>query len=186
MNVSATRLDGVHIIEPDIIKDKRGHFYESFNYNKFDDYFGHFKIIQINQSKSKSGVLRGLHFQKPPITQAKVVEVLEGVILDVVVDIRTDSPTFGQYQSFVLDDRYKEQLFISRGFAHGFVVLSETATFQYLVDNHYSPAHDCGIRFNDKDLNIDWETENPIVSDKDIGLKQFKKQEYYKKHEYFQ
>ena len=184
MIVETTNLQDVLIIKPTVFKDKRGYFYESFNYNKLNDHIGHFDIVQINQSKSKSYVLRGLHFQKPPCNQAKIIEVITGVIIDVVVDIRTDSPTFGQHQTFVLDNFDKSQLYIPRGFAHGFVVLSRYAIFQYKVDNEYAPNFDTGIRFDDKELNIDWEVQNPIISDKDKNLKTFSEQEFYRKSEY--
>lgn len=184
MKIRKTNLQDVVIIEPTLFKDKRGYFCESFNYNKLNEHIGHFNIIQINNSKSKFGVLRGLHFQKPPYNQAKIVEVLKGVILDVVVDIRTDSPTYGQHQTFVLNDKEMLQLFVPRGFAHGFAVLSKSAVFQYMVDNYYAPDYDSGIRFDDKYLNIDWEIQKPIISDKDKNLKSFIDIEFYSKCEY--
>jgi len=184
MIVRETSLQDVLIIKPTVFEDKRGYFYESFNHKKLNEYIGHFDIVQINKSKSKSGILRGLHFQKPPFTQAKFVEVIKGVVLDVIVDIRKDSPTFGQHLSFVLDDVYNEQLFIPRGFAHGFVALSQNTIFQYKVDNEYAPEFDTGIRFDDKDLDIDWEVQSPVVSDKDKNLKLFSEQEFYRKAEY--
>jgi len=185
MEIKTTNFETVLIMKPTIFKDKRGYFYESFNYDKLNEYVGHFDIAQINVSKSTSNVLRGLHFQKPPYTQAKIVEVISGVILDVIVDIRTDSKTFGEHQSFVLDDVHKEQLFIPRGFAHGFVVLSNQAKFQYKVDNSYAPEYDTGIRFDDKELGIDWEIQNPIVSDKDKNLKLFSDMKFYRESEYY-
>lgn len=184
MIVTETKLKDVLIIKPPVFKDKRGYFIESFNYKKLNEYIGHFDIVQINKSKSKYGVLRGLHFQIPPYTQAKILEVLKGIILDVVVDIRIDSPTFGQHQSFLLDDAEMSQLFVPRGFAHGFVVLSRNATIQYKVDNEYAPNFDTGIRFDDKDLNIDWEVQDPIVSEKDKILKPFKDTKFYYDWEY--
>jgi len=185
MNIKTTELEGVLIITPQIFEDKRGYFYESFNKKKLNEYVGHFNVIQINQSRSKYKVLRGLHFQRPPYTQAKIVQVIKGVVIDVVVDIRTDSPTFGQHQSFLLDDVIQEQIFVPRGFAHAFVVLSKNAKFQYAVDNEYSSAHDGGIIFDDFDLNIDWEVQNPIVSDKDKLLKRFKDQQFHSTRDYF-
>jgi len=184
MKTITTKLDGVVIIIPNVIEDTRGYFYESFNDKKLNEKIGQFDIVQINQSKSKHRVLRGLHFQKPPYTQAKIVEVLNGAILDVVVDIRTDSPTFGEHQSFVLDDVYREQIFVPRGFAHGFVALTPKTIIQYKVDNEYSPTHDNGIIFDDFDLKIDWEVQDPIVSDKDKLLKRFKDQSFYSEAEF--
>lgn len=184
MEIKETSLKDVLIIEPTLFKDKRGYFCETFNYKLLNDYIGHFDIMQVNKSKSKQNVLRGLHFQKPPYNQAKIISVIKGVILDVIVDIRTDSPTFGQYERFVLNDKEMLQLYIPRGFAHGFVVLSKTATFQYIVDNVYAPNHDCGIKYDDETLNIDWELNRFIVSDKDKNLKSFKEQEFYKTSDY--
>ena len=185
MEIKKTGLEGVLIIEPQIFEDKRGYFTESFNRKTLNEHIGRFNILQINESKSKHRVLRGLHFQRPPYTQAKIVQVIKGTVLDVVVDIRTDSPTFGEHLSFVLDDRFKEQIYVPRGFAHAFVVLSRNAKFQYVVDNEFSPIHDGGIIFNDLDLKIDWEVQKPIVSDKDKLLKGFKDQQFYSKAEYF-
>jgi dTDP-4-dehydrorhamnose 3,5-epimerase len=185
MIVRETKLKDALIIEPPVFKDKRGYFSESFNYKKLNEHIGHFDIIQINKSKSKYGVLRGLHFQKPPFNQAKIVEVLKGIVIDVIVDIRTDSPTFGQHQSFVLDDIEMQQLYIPRGFAHGFVVLSRNAIFQYKVDKEYAPEFDTGIRFDDPELNIDWEVQKPIISEKDKNLKWFKEQIFYQKSDYW-
>jgi dTDP-4-dehydrorhamnose 3,5-epimerase len=184
MKVITTGLDGVVIIVPTVFEDNRGYFYESFNEKKLNEHIGQFDIVQINQSKSKHRVLRGLHFQKPPYTQAKIVEVLNGAILDVVVDIRTDSPTFGEHLSFVLDDVYHEQIFVPRGFAHGFVALTPNTIIQYKVNNEYSPTHDSGIIFDDFDLKIDWEVQSPVVSDKDKLLKRFKYQSFYSRAEF--
>jgi len=184
MKTITTGLEGVVIILPTVLEDERGYFYESFNEKKLNEKIGQFDIVQINQSKSKHRVLRGLHFQKPPYTQAKIVEVLNGAILDVVVDIRTDSPTFGEHLSFVLDDVYHEQIFVPRGFAHGFVALTPNTIIQYKVDNEYSPTHDSGIIFDDFDLEIDWEVQTPVVSDKDKLLKRFKDQSFYSEAEF--
>lgn len=185
MNTIKTNLRDARIIQPPVFRDKRGYFTESFNSNKFDESIGHFDIVQINKSKSKYGVLRGLHFQKPPYNQAKIVEVLKGIVIDVIVDIRTDSQTFGQHQTFVLDDVDMQQLYVPRGFAHGFVVLSSNAIIQYKVDNVYAPDYDAGIRFDDKDLNIDWEVQSPVISDKDKELLPFAEQIFYRKSEYW-
>jgi len=184
MKIRKTNLQDVVIIEPTLFKDKRGYFCESFNYNKLNHHIGHFNIIQINNSKSKFGVLRGLHFQKPPYNQAKIVKAIKGVILDVVVDIRTDSPTFGQHQTFVLDGKEMLQLYVPRGFAHGFAVLSRSAEFQYIVDNVYAPEYDTGIRFDDETLDIDWEIQKYIVSDKDRNLGSFDDIKFYPKSKY--
>ena len=184
MNVKKTELQDALIIEPPVFEDKRGYFSETHNHKKFTKKVGQFDIVQINRSKSKYGVLRGLHYQRPPFTQAKLVEVVKGMIIDVIVDIRTDSPTFGQHQTFVLDDQGKHQLYVPRGFAHGFVVLTSHAVFQYLVDNEYAPDYDTGIKFDDPTLNIDWEVQNPKVSDKDMGLDLFSKQVFFPKAEY--
>lgn len=184
MIIEKTNLRDALLIKPKIFDDKRGYFYESFNYKKLNEHIGHFDIIQINQSKSKYGVLRGLHFQRPPYTQAKIIEVLRGTVLDVIVDIRTDSQTFGQHQSFVLDERDHELLYVPRGFAHGFVVLSRNAKFQYAVDNYYSPEHDDGIRFDDKTLNINWEVQNIKLSEKDKVWMNFAAMIFHPKLEY--
>lgn len=186
MIIRKTKFDEALLIEPTIFKDNRGYFCESFNYKKLNDSIGHFNIIQINKSKSKYGVLRGLHFQKPPYNQAKIIEVLKGFIIDVIVDIRIDSPTFGEHQSFLLNDVEMHQLYIPRGFAHGFVVLSKNAVFQYKVDNEYAPDFDTGIRFDDSTLNIDWEVQKPIISDRDKNLKLFYELDFYRKSEYLQ
>ena len=172
------------LIKPKVFEDKRGYFYESFNYKKLNENIGRFDIVQINQSKSTYGVLRGLHFQRPPYTQAKIVEVLKGTVLDVIVDIRTDSRTFGQHQAFVLDERDHELLYVPRGFAHGFVVLTRNAKFQYAVDNYYSPDHEDGIRFDDAKLNIDWEVQNLKLSDRDKIWKNFVGLEFHTIAEY--
>ena len=183
MKITRTNLQDLFLIEPKIFKDKRGYFSESYN-KKIIDKIGRFDIVQINKSKSKYGVLRGLHYQRPPYNQAKIVEVVRGIVIDVVVDIRTDSPTFGQHQTFVLDDVDMLQLYIPRGFAHGFVVLSSNAVFQYKVDNEYAPDYDTGIKFDDPTLNIDWEVQTPTVSEKDKTLLPFSEQVFFRKTEY--
>lgn len=184
MKIKKTDFSDAIIITPEVFGDKRGYFYEAFNYRKLNQHIGHFDIHQINQSKSTYGVLRGLHFQRPPYTQAKIIEVLKGTVLDVIVDIQTDSPTFGKYQSFVLDERDHTLLYVPRGFAHGFVVLSRNAKFQYVVDNYYSAEHDDGIHYNDPILNIDWEIANPKLSPKDRKLLNFNDNQYHSKLEY--
>ena len=179
------KLDGVYVIEPNVFRDRRGYFYEMFKADTFRDEIGKFYVVQENQSKSKRGVLRGLHFQKPPYTQAKLVQVVKGMVLDVIVDIRKDSPTFGQHMSIMLDGLNKKQLFIPRGFAHGFITLSKTAIFQYKVDNDYSPESEDGIIYDDPDLDIDWRAQYQIfVNEKDMVLKKFRNGEFFNENEY--
>lgn len=177
MNIIDTSLKGVFLIEPRVFEDFRGIFIETYNKKHFNEAAGmEVDFVQDNFSRSKFGVLRGLHFQKPPFAQAKLVRVLEGEVWDVAVDIREGSPTFGQYFGTILSAENKKQLFIPRGFAHGFVVLSKTADFLYKCDNYYSPAHDSGIIYNDVDLNIDWvlKQDELILSEKDKILLPFK------------
>lgn len=167
-----TEIPEVIIIEPKIIGDNRGYFFESFNQIEFEKNIGKINFIQDNESKSGRGVLRGLHFQNPPYTQAKLVRCIEGEILDVAVDIRKGSPTFGKHIVVKLSGENKKQLFVPRGFAHGFIVQSETATIAYKVDNVYSPESDSGIIWNDPNLDIDWQFLNKevILSEKDKNL----------------
>ena len=170
MNFVPTKLAGCYVIEPKIIQDERGYFMESFNEKTFQEGVEqavHF--VQDNQSFSTKGVLRGLHYQTGEHAQAKLVRVLQGEVLDVAVDIRPDSPTFGQYEAVLLSDENKKQFFVPRGFAHGFLVLSETATFFYKCDNFYNKESEGGIAYNDKTINIDWQFsfENLIISEKD-------------------
>ncbi|MGE4500925.1 MAG: dTDP-4-dehydrorhamnose 3,5-epimerase [Hydrogenovibrio sp.] len=160
----------VILIKPKVHGDHRGYFLETFRQDQFEKAVGYrVHFCQDNESKSTKGVLRGLHFQLPPYAQSKLVRVIEGEVLDVAVDIRTGSPTFGQVATAVLNDENKHQLFIPRGFAHGFVVLSEMAIFAYKVDNYYAPDHDRGLAYNDPNLNIDWmlPAEELKLSDKD-------------------
>ena len=160
----------VILVKPKVFGDERGYFIETFRQDKFEEAVGYkVDFIQDNESKSTKGVLRGLHFQLPPYAQSKLVRVIEGKVLDVAVDIRLGSPTFGQSVTAELSGENKHQLFVPRGFAHGFVVLSETATFAYKVDNYYSPECDRGLAFNDSSLNIDWQlpTEQLKLSEKD-------------------
>jgi|SRR5690606_15862946 len=173
MIVKQTTLDGCFIIKPTIHKDQRGYFYESFNQKKFEELIGQkIDFVQDNQSRSKRGVLRGIHFQKGQFAQAKLVRVLQGEVLDVVVDLRKDSKTFGQYDSIVLSAVNKKQLFVPRGFGHGFITLSDTSEFVYKCDNYYCQEAESGIIYNDPSLNIDWKvSENQIiVSEKDKAL----------------
>ena len=170
MNVIKTEIDGVVIIEPTLHKDSRGYFFESFNENEFKEKICDIDFVQDNESMSSYGVVRGLHFQKMPYTQSKLVRCVLGNVLDVAVDIRIDSPTFGKYVAVELSADNHRQLFIPRGFAHGFSVLSEKAIFQYKCDNFYEPKSDGGIYLLDKDINIDWgiPIKDMIISEKDM------------------
>ena len=170
MNFIPTKLQGCFIIEPKIITDERGYFMESFNENTFQKGVNqqvHF--VQDNQSYSSKGVLRGFHYQTGEHAQAKLVRVLHGEVLDIAVDIRPGSPTFGQYEAVVLSGENKRQFFVPRGFAHGFLVLSETATFFYKCDNFYNKESEGGISYNDKTINVNWDfpIEELIISEKD-------------------
>jgi len=165
-----TELDNVVIIEPKVFGDERGYFMETFRQDKFEEFIGFsVNFCQDNESKSSYGVLRGLHYQLPPYAQSKLVRVIKGKVLDVAVDIRKGSPTFGKYVSVELSEENKRQLFIPRGFAHGFVVISDEAIFAYKVDNYYSPESDRGIAYNDPVIGIDWQidTQAIILSNKD-------------------
>ena len=172
MKFIKTEIPDVYIIEPSVFGDERGYFLESFNLKKFKETIYPIKFVQDNESKSSKGVLRGLHFQKPPFNQAKLVRCVEGSVLDVAVDIRKGSPTYGKHIAVELSGENKKQLFVPRGFAHGFSVLSETAVFAYKVDNDYAPEYDAGIRWNDTNLNINWglEENDVLVSGKDKTL----------------
>jgi dTDP-4-dehydrorhamnose 3,5-epimerase len=176
MKFIKTEIPDVYIIEPSVFGDNRGYFLESFNLEKFEKNIYSIKFMQDNESKSFKGVLRGLHFQKPPFEQAKLVRCIEGRVLDVAVDVRKGSPTYGKHLAVELSGENKRQLFIPRGFAHGFSVLSESAIFAYKVDNIYAPESDSGIRFDDKELNIDWglSEEEIKLSVKDKNLIPFK------------
>ena len=165
MKFISTEIPDVFILEPSVFGDARGYFLESYNKELFQKELGEINFVQDNESKSSRGVLRGLHFQKPPFAQAKLVRCIEGEVIDVAVDIRRGSPTYGKHVAVRLSGENKKQLFIPRGFAHGFAVLSEIAIFSYKVDNSYAPEYDAGIIWNDKDLNIDWK-----LSDNDINL----------------
>lgn len=152
-----TTIEDVIVCEPIIHGDERGYFVETFREDKLEKFLGYkIQFCQDNESKSRRGVLRGLHYQLPPFAQTKLVRVIKGKVLDVAVDIRKGSPTFGQHIVVELSEENKKQILVPRGFAHGFVVLSDEAIFAYKVDNYYSPEHDRGIAFNDKVLNIDW------------------------------
>ena len=172
MKFIKTEIPDVYIIEPSVFGDSRGYFLESFNLEKFEENICKIRFVQDNESKSSKGVLRGLHFQKPPFNQAKLVRCVEGSVMDVAVDIRKGSPTYGKHVSVELTGENKRQLFVPRGFAHGFSVLSETAVFAYKVDNTYAPDYDFGIKWNDKDLAIDWGLleQEVKLSEKDKNL----------------
>jgi len=165
-------ISDVIIIEPTLLEDSRGYFAETYRQDLFNQAIGYnVDFIQENESKSNKGILRGLHYQLAPFSQAKLVRVLDGSVLDVVVDIRRSSNTFGQHIAIELTAENKRQLFIPQGFAHGFVVLSNSATFSYKVDNYYSPEHERGIAFDDENLGIDWRLPKDLIqlSNKDIN-----------------
>lgn len=173
MEVIKTNIDGLLVLEPQIFEDSRGYFFESFNKNNLENALGYsVNFVQDNQSYSKFGVLRGIHFQKGKHAQAKLVRVLKGEVLDVAVDLRPESDTYGNYFSVMLSSKNKKQLFIPRGFGHGFVVLSETAEFFYKCDNFYNKSSEDGIIYNDPDLNINWQVAESdiILSEKDLSL----------------
>jgi dTDP-4-dehydrorhamnose 3,5-epimerase len=176
MKFLKTAIPDVFIIEPSVFGDNRGYFLESFNLEEFEQNVCPIKFVQDNESKSTKGVLRGLHFQTPPFHQAKLVRCIEGRVMDVAVDIRKGSPTYGAHVAIELSGENKKQLFVPRGFAHGFSVLSETAVFAYKVDNTYAPEYDAGIKYDDKDLNINWGLAEEVVqlSEKDKNLFFFK------------
>ena len=172
MEVIKTAIDGVVIIEPRIFKDARGYFFEAWKKAEFEEHIGKVDFIQDNESKSSYGVLRGLHYQKGSYSQAKLVRVIKGKVLDVAVDLRKSSPTFGHYVMVELSDENKRQFFIPRCFAHGFLVLSDEAIFTYKVDNIYAPQEEAGIRWNDPDLGIQWPIDLDAVQTSEKDLKQ--------------
>ena len=169
MEVIQTAIDGVVIIEPKVFKDQRGYFFESFSQREFEAKVRKINFVQDNESMSCYGVMRGLHFQRPPYTQSKLVRCVKGKVLDVAVDIRKGSPTYGQHVAVELSEDNHRQFFVPRGFAHGFAVLSDTAVFQYKCDNFYAPQADGGISIKDDSLGIDWKipTDMAILSEKD-------------------
>ncbi|MGP1553982.1 MAG: dTDP-4-dehydrorhamnose 3,5-epimerase [Prevotella intermedia] len=172
MEYKKTDIDGVWIIEPKVFNDNRGYFYEVWKQGDFDEHIGqHIEFIQDNESKSSYGVLRGLHYQKGDFSQAKLVRVLKGKVLDVAVDLRKDSPTLGKYVMVELSEENKRQFFIPRGFAHGFLVLSDEAVFTYKVDNVYAPQSEASLRWNDKTVGIEWpiDEKDIVISDKDLN-----------------
>ncbi len=181
MEVIKTAIDGVLILEPRIFKDARGYFFESFSSREFEEKVCKTTFVQDNESFSGYGVVRGLHFQKPPFTQSKIVRVIKGSVLDVAVDLRQSSPTFGKYVSAELSEENQRQFFIPRGFAHGFLVLSEEAIFIYKVDNAYVPQAEASIRFNDETIGIEWPIaeEQLLLSPKDKTAPSFRDATYF-------
>ena len=175
MNLIKTKLDGLVVLKPTVFKDNRGYFMESYNQQNINKLLGNVNFVQDNESESSLGVLRGLHFQKPPYTQAKLVRCLKGSVLDVVLDLRKHSKTYGIFETISLTEENKKQLFIPKGFAHGFIVLSKSAIFSYKVDNYYNPDSESGVLWSDLDLNIDWKINKNeiIVSEKDKNLPTF-------------
>ena len=169
MNIIKTEIDGVVIIEPRLFKDDRGYFFESYSEKDFNAQVREIKFVQDNESKSSYGVLRGLHFQKPPYAQSKLVRVIKGAVLDVAVDIRKGSPTFGKHVAVELTEDNHRQFFIPRGFAHGFSVLTPEVIFQYKCDNFYAPQSEGALAWDDPDLGIDWRipSDKIILSEKD-------------------
>ncbi|MGB3183192.1 MAG: dTDP-4-dehydrorhamnose 3,5-epimerase [Cyclobacteriaceae bacterium] len=181
MNIEHTEFPGLFLVKPQVLKDHRGYFFEAFNYRKFKDQTGiDITFVQDNQSSSRYGVMRGLHYQLEPYGQAKLVRVLDGKILDVVVDLRQDSPTFGKSYTLVMQHTDHTQLFVPKGFAHGFVVLSESAEVIYKCDDYYTPSYERGLLYNDPVLEIDWQVpENEmLMSEKDKGLPPLDSAEY--------
>jgi len=173
MKIEETKLKGCFLISPSIFEDNRGYFFESFNKKNLEKHIGYqLDFVQDNQSQSSYGVMRGLHLQTGQFGQAKLVRAIQGEILDVVVDVRKSSFTFGQPATFVLSEGNKQQLFVPKGFAHGFIVLSKKATIHYKADNYYAPQSESGIIYNDRDLNIDWKlpADRIITSEKDLLL----------------
>ena len=175
MEIIKTSIEGLVIIQPKVFQDERGYFMESYKESFIEENFPGVKFIQDNESKSSFGVLRGLHFQKAPYEQTKLVRVVKGKVQDIAVDLRKDSPTFGKYKSVILSSDNKKQLFIPKGFAHGFVTLSDEAVFSYKVDNIYASEFDSGVIYNDKTISIDWKMEKQdiILSEKDLSLRTF-------------
>ena len=169
MNVIKTDIEGLVVLEPRVFGDSRGYFFESFNARTFEEAVGNVNFVQDNESKSSYGVVRGLHFQKPPHAQAKLVRVVKGKVLDVAVDLRKDSPTFGKYVAVELSEDNHRQVFIPRGFAHGFSVLSDEVVFQYKCDNYYAPESEGAVAWDDPDLDIDWRVpaDKVLLSEKD-------------------
>ena len=176
MDVIKTDIEGLLVLEPRVFGDSRGYFFESFNVRTFEEAVGNVTFVQDNESKSSYGVVRGLHFQKPPHAQAKLVRVVKGKVLDVAVDLRKESPTFGKHVAVELSEDNHRQMFIPRGFAHGFSVLSDEVVFQYKCDNYYAPESEGAIAWDDPDLAIDWQIpyDKVLLSEKDRKHSSFK------------
>ena len=181
MDYIKTEIDGVWIIQPNVFNDARGYFFEAWKKEEFEQHVGRVDFIQDNESKSSYGVLRGLHYQKGDFSQAKLVRVIKGHVVDVAVDIRRNSPTFGKHVMVELSDENKRQFFIPRGFAHGFLVLSDEAVFTYKVDNPYAPQSEASIRFDDPDLAIQWpiDAKDVLTSAKDLDALSLKEAELF-------
>ena len=167
MEIIKTSIEGLLIIKPDVFKDDRGYFFETYNKERFAQASLTMDFVQDNESKSAKGVLRGLHFQKPPYAQGKLVRVTKGAVMDVAVDLRKDSPTYGKWESVVLTEENKLQFWIPEGFAHGFVALEDNTIFNYKCTNVYNKESEGSILWNDPDINISWNIDNPILSEKD-------------------
>ena len=167
MEIIKTSIEGLLIIKPDVFKDERGYFFESYNKERFAKEGLMMNFVQDNESKSSKGVLRGLHFQKPPYAQGKLVRVVKGSVMDVAVDLRKDSPTYGRWESGILSEDNKEMFWIPEGFAHGFLTLEDNTIFNYKCTNVYNKESEGSILWNDPDINIEWNIENPILSEKD-------------------
>ena len=181
MEYEETDIKGVWVLTPKVFNDNRGYFFEAWKKSDFEAHVGKVDFIQDNESKSSYGVLRGLHYQKGTYSQAKLVRVIKGKVLDVAVDLRKSSPTFGKHVMVELSEDNKRQLFIPRGFAHGFLVLSPEAIFTYKVDNIYAPAHEASIRWNDPQIGINWpiDQKNVVTSPKDLEGKDFKDADFF-------
>lgn len=181
MKYEETTIKGVWVITPRVFDDARGYFFEAWKQADFDEHVGHVNFIQDNESKSRYGVLRGLHYQKGEYSQAKLVRVIKGRVLDVAVDLRKSSPTFGKHVMVELSDENKRQFFIPRGFAHGFLVLSDEAIFTYKVDNVYAPQQEAGIRWNDEAIGIEWpiDPKDVLTSEKDLKASSFEDAEVF-------
>ena len=181
MEYIKTEIDGVWIIQPKVFNDARGYFFEAWKKEEFEQHVGRVDFIQDNESKSSYGVLRGLHYQKGDCSQAKLVRVIKGRVVDVAVDIRRNSPTFGKYVMVELSDENKRQFFIPRGFAHGFLVLSDEAVFTYKVDNPYAPQSEASIRYDDPDIAINWpiDAKDILTSAKDLNALSLKEAELF-------
>ena len=183
MNFTKTNIEGLLVIEPAVFGDERGHFFESFRQDKFNEAVGkHINFVQDNQSLSSKNIVRGLHFQKDPFAQGKLVRVIKGAVIDVAVDLRKDSPTHGHHFSIELSEQNKKMFWIPEGFAHGFLVLSDTADFLYKTTNYYAPEHDRSVLWNDKTIGIEWpisDSLQPTLSDKDRNAVEFNQADYF-------